>query len=215
MDGSAKNMQELRNETLFWMYDLSATTAFITAANINDLITAAGFGGPLGILSIDIDGNDYWVWDKIDCVDPAIVICEYNAVLGDTRPIAVPYKADFNRFDSHYSGLYLGASIAAFTSLAKRKGYTLVGTNSMGFNAFFVRNDLAHHVLDKLDSVRGVSFPVQGQPQSAGPALIHRRHRPIRTHKAPSRWSTWNSSRSMLLDQIANPYSADWLAKMQ
>jgi len=80
-DGNENYMSGLRKDRMFWMYDLTAKGAFITAENINELILEAGFAGPLGILSIDIDGNDYWVWKAINVVDPAIVICEFNAIL--------------------------------------------------------------------------------------------------------------------------------------
>jgi len=83
-------MSGLRKDRMFWMYDLTAKGAFITAENINELILEAGFAGPLGILSIDIDGNDYWVWKAINVVDPAIVICEFNAILGDTHAVLCP-----------------------------------------------------------------------------------------------------------------------------
>lgn len=156
-DGSESNMRALRNERLFWMHDLTAQARFITAENINSLIKDAGFAGPLGILSIDIDGNDYWVWKSIDCVDPAIVICEYNPILGDTLPIVVPYAPDFQRLKAHHSGLYFGASIEALKRLAAQKGYTFVGTNSNGINAFFVRNDLAEPVVASLGRIR--AFP--------------------------------------------------------
>jgi GT2 family glycosyltransferase len=157
MDGSAQHMASLKAESLYWMFDVTAKTAFIDAENINTLIKEAGFAGPLGILSVDIDGNDYWVWKAIDCVDAAIVITEYNPIFGDTAAITLPYKPDFNRFDGHHSGLYFGSSLAAMISLGKQKGYTFVGTNSNGINAFFVRNDLAHHVTSRLKAVR--SFP--------------------------------------------------------
>ena len=156
-DGSETNITALKLERLFWMYDLTAQCAFVSAENINGLIEKRGFGGPLGILSIDIDGNDYWVWKAIKCVDPAIVVCEYNPILGDKEPIVVPYKPDFQRFRSHHSGLYFGASIAALQSLAAEKGYVFVGTNSNGINAFFVRKDLSESVLSSLSNVR--SFP--------------------------------------------------------
>jgi hypothetical protein len=153
-DSNEDYMAGLRNDRIFWMYDLTAKPAFITAENINDLISEAGFGGPLGILSIDIDGNDYWVWKAINVVDPAIVICEFNAVLGDQRAAAVPYDPQFHRFKGHHSGLYFGASIAALRHLGDQKGYTFVGTNSNGINAFFVRQDLAGPALAQLQEVR-------------------------------------------------------------
>lgn len=150
IDGGAAHMAALRTRPLFWMHDLTATTAFVTAETIDGLIADAGFAGPLGVLSIDIDGVDYWVWDAIGCVDPAIVICEVNPILGDLAPVTVPYEPDFTRFKHHPSGLYFGASVAALRHLARRKGYTFLGTGRSGINAFFVRDDLAGSVLGLL-----------------------------------------------------------------
>lgn len=146
MDGDERNMAVLRSKPLYWMYDLTAKPAFVTAENIDRLIEEAGFAGPLGLLSIDIDGNDYWVWRALEAVDPAIVICEYNPILGDLRPLVVPYDPEFNRFTRHYSGLYFGSSIAALQRLGKDKGYRFLGTNSNGINAFFVKDSLAGFV---------------------------------------------------------------------
>ena len=154
MDGSAANMEALKASPIYWMYDLTAKPAFITRENINGLIEEAGFGGPLGLLSIDIDGNDYWVWEALMAADPAIVVCEYNPILGDTRAISIPYSSAFERLKSHYSGLYFGASIAALRHLAAKKGYAFLGTNANGINAFFVRNDLAESVLPLIETVR-------------------------------------------------------------
>jgi hypothetical protein len=135
------------------MHDITGRAAFVTAENINEQISAAGFSGPLGILSVDIDGNDYWVWKAITCVDPAIVICEVNPVLGDLHPVTIPYDPAFWRMRAHSSGVYFGSSIGALRHLAAEKGYTFVGTSSTGINAFFVRNDLAAPVLALLDEV--------------------------------------------------------------
>jgi hypothetical protein len=157
MDCSESYVASLRGEPLFWMFDLTCKSAFVTAENINSLIKEAGFDGDLGILSIDIDGNDYWVWKAIDCVNPAIVICEYNPILGDRYAITVPYDPEFQRLKAHYSGLYFGSSILALEKLADEKGYTLLGTNSNGINAFFVRNDIAPIALSLIKRVK--TFP--------------------------------------------------------
>lgn len=154
MDGNAGYMRGLREHALYWRYDLTAVPAFITAENINALITEHGFAGELGILSVDIDGNDYWVLDAIDCVNPAIIICEINGVFGDLKAVSVPYRPDFQRLEAHYSGQYFGCSVAAVRLLCQRRGYSFVGTNSNGINAFFVRDDLAGPVLDSLAEVR-------------------------------------------------------------
>jgi hypothetical protein len=143
LDGSARNVEYIANDSLSWRHDLSARAAFITRENINDLLKEAGFCGEIGLLSIDIDGNDYWVWEQIEAVDPIICICEYNAIFGDLGPITIPYEADFFRTRAHHSNLYFGASVAALRFLASKKGYRFVGTNLGGGNAFFVRNDYA------------------------------------------------------------------------
>jgi hypothetical protein len=141
LDGSSQSMEALRGEELYWRQDLTAVSAFIDRDNINGLLTEQGFCGPLGILSIDIDGNDYWVWERIDCVSPAIVIAEYNSVFGAEHPVSVPYDPRFVRSQAHYSHLYWGCSLPALCVLAERKGFSLVGCNSHGNNAYFVRRD--------------------------------------------------------------------------
>lgn len=142
MDGSLQNMESVHQEDIYWRYDLTAQYTFINRDNINRLIADAGFSGTVGVLSVDIDGNDYWVWEAIEVVKADIVICEYNAVFGDLYPVSVPYSATFHRTAAHCSNLYFGASISALCLLAQRKGYVLVGSNRAGSNAFFVRSDL-------------------------------------------------------------------------
>ena len=156
-DGSQPNIEWLKEQPFYWMHDLSAVNAFITADNINKLIVDNGFAGPVGILSIDVDGNDYWIWEAIECVDPTIIICEVNPIFGDVAPVSIPYDPSFTRFNAHYSGLYFGASIAALKHLAAQRGYSFIGTNSHGINAFFVKTEYATSVLSLLTEVK--SFP--------------------------------------------------------
>jgi len=141
IDGSSSNIGILKNSYFYWKYQIEAVDAFVTKDNINDLLVKSCFDEDVGILSIDIDGNDYFILEAINSFRPRILICEYNAVFG-ARKISVPYEPDFCRARKHYSNLYWGASLAAITFLANRKGYSLVGTNSSSCNAFFVRNDL-------------------------------------------------------------------------
>jgi hypothetical protein len=142
IDGSSKNIKRLKNSYFYWRYDINAVEAFITKKNINELLLKSAFDEDIGILSIDIDGNDYHVLEAINTFKPRILICEYNAVFGATRKISIPYDPAFNRTHGHFSKLYWGASLSALTQLAGRKGYSLIGTNSAGSNAFYVRNDL-------------------------------------------------------------------------
>jgi hypothetical protein len=141
MDGSAKNIEKARKNTIYWRHDLTARIAFITKDNINDLILEAGFSGDIGLLSIDIDGNDYWVWEALEAVQPIIVIAEYNSAFGARRALTIPYDPAFTRHKAHHSGLYWGCSLKALERLGTAKGYALVGSNNAGNNAYFVRRD--------------------------------------------------------------------------
>ena len=153
IDGSAKNIEYIKNDIIYWSSNLSAVHAFITKENINELIGLNGLSGDIGLLSVDIDGNDYWVWSAINTVSPAIVIAEYNGQFGPIADVSVPYDPNFIRDRAHYSKVFYGASITALSRLAKSKGYSLVGGNTAGNNAFFVRNDL-------LDGLKEVA-PIQ------------------------------------------------------
>jgi len=141
IDGSDEYMDFVRNQDIYWRHDLTAVAAWIDRDNINQLIGDAGFSGDIGLLSIDIDGNDYWVWERISVVNPVIVIVEWNSVFGSDYAVSVPYDPAFQRANAHYSCLFWGASISAFAHLAERKGYALLGSNTVGNNLFFVRKD--------------------------------------------------------------------------
>ena len=121
---------------------MKAAQAFVTRENIDALIGTNGLSGEIGLLSVDIDGVDYFVWEAIMVVQPALVVVEYNARFGPERAVTVPYDAAFQRGAAHSSHIYYGASLAALVGLGKRKGYAFVGANSAGNNAFFVRRDL-------------------------------------------------------------------------
>lgn len=141
IDGSKEYMESVRRSDLYWRNDITAVDAWIDRDNINQLIGDAGFHGDIGILSVDIDGNDYWIWEKIDVVNPVIVVAEWNSVFGPNHAVSIPYARDFDRATAHYSCLYWGASMRAFEELGARKGYVLVGSNRVGNNIFFVRRD--------------------------------------------------------------------------
>jgi len=141
MDGSKSNIDSVHKQDIYWRYDLTAIEAFITTENINHLISSNGFTGELGILSVDIDGNDYWVLQTINVVNPVMIIVEYNSTFGPEKAISVPYDPSFVRSKAHHTNLYYGASLPAFNHLCTERGYTFVGCNSSGNNAYFIRND--------------------------------------------------------------------------
>lgn len=140
IDGDRKNIEYIKHDKIYRSHSLKAIEAFITKENINQVISENDFSGELGILSIDIDGNDYWIWESLHSVKPMILIMEYNHRYGSQRACTIPYKTDFVRGNAHYSNIYYGASLAALTKLSKSKGYKLVACNQFGNNAFFIKD---------------------------------------------------------------------------
>ena len=119
---------------------LTTVNAFITKENINDLIKEdGGISGEIDLLSIDIDGNDYWVWEEINCINPRAIIIEYNAKFPPPCEWIMEYNSNhtWDGSDKH------GASLKSLELLGNKRGYRLVGTNLSGVNAFFVKKELA------------------------------------------------------------------------
>jgi hypothetical protein len=142
IDGSSRNIQKIKDSYFYWKHSLNALCSFITRDNIDQLLSMSGFDKDLGILSVDIDGVDYFVLEKLSDWTPRVLIVEYNAIFGISRAVSVPYSSTFVRAEAHYSNLYYGASLPAFVHLANNMNMALVGVNSTGSNAFFVRRDL-------------------------------------------------------------------------
>lgn len=147
MDGSEDNVADGKMffKTLMpWeaYAKLDIRKEFITRENIEGLIASRKDKAEPDLLSIDIDGNDYWVWEAITSIAPRVAVIEYNSTFG-LDPVTVPYKADFDAYAEHPLGLYHGASVSALEKLGKKKGYAFIGCDSRGANAFFVREDLA------------------------------------------------------------------------
>jgi hypothetical protein len=143
IDANDKFMKQVRQRDIYWRHELTSLAAFVTRENINQLIEGSGIKGDIGLLSIDIDGMDYWVWESINNITPGIVICEYNSLFGCKESVSIPYSKQFNRSQAHHSNLYFGVSLKALCILAEKKGYVFVGSNKSGTNAFFVRKDIS------------------------------------------------------------------------
>lgn len=130
-----------------WAYPPRFVHATVTRENVNALLEAAGVAGDVDFLSIDIDGNDYWIWDAIHCITPKVVMIETHVEFG-LRSIVVPYDADYVPPGKHPH--YHGASPPAMAKLADRKGYRLVGANQYGFNTIYVRRGLGEAALPEV-----------------------------------------------------------------
>jgi hypothetical protein len=144
--------------------------AHVTRSNVNDLLSSAGFNGAIDLLSLDIDGNDYWIWDAIDCIDPRVVVVEVSVQFGQ-RSIAVPYS-ETNVYPGRHPG-YFGSSVVAMTRLAGRKGYRLVGANRYDFNVFFVRRDVGVGALLENTSQSVLAHPRNVEKERLFAAIAH------------------------------------------
>ncbi len=132
-------------------YPPKLVSAWITRENINELIRKNGFEGEIDLLSLDLDGVDYWVWEAIEAVRPRVVIAEIQCLWGRERSVTVPYAKDFKAGVVGSFAIYSGASLPAFVKLARKKGYRLVGVQRLGFNAVFVAEGVGEELLPEVD----------------------------------------------------------------
>lgn len=122
-----------------YVYPPTFVHSWITRTNVNTILEENGFQGEIDLLSLDMDGVDYWIWDALTIIDPRVVVVEYQDIVGPDKSLTVPYSDDFNAYQySTTRGMpnYCGASLSAFVKLAQKKGYRLVGCNRYGYNAF-------------------------------------------------------------------------------
>jgi hypothetical protein len=139
MDGNEKEIRSISHLHKLFIENkaLRLRSAMVTRENIEGLLD--GVPAELDLLSIDIDNNDYWIWSAIDTIRPRVVVIEYNASIRPPAALVIPYSPD----NGWSGGSYYGASLSALELLGRKKGYSLVGCNLVGSNAFFVRDDLA------------------------------------------------------------------------
>lgn len=112
---------------------------FVDAENVNGLLSKHGVPREFDVLSIDIDGNDYWVWKAIT-YQPRVVIIEWNCSISPFRALVIPYSPNF----AWDSTCYYGASILALTRLGERKGMVLIAVDKRATNLFFVSTSYIH-----------------------------------------------------------------------
>jgi hypothetical protein len=121
------------------LYSPTVTQAWITAENVNDLILNAGCKGEIDVLSLDMDGNDYWIFKALDVVQPRLIIAECNNVIPTDRSITIKYDPNFsNPFDNFTT--HAGMSALAMQKLCKQRGYRMIGAHRHGFNVLFLKS---------------------------------------------------------------------------
>jgi hypothetical protein len=165
VDGDSKNIDIARKfyseQQDTFLGGANIVNTWITAENINELFANNGYSGEVDLLTIDVDGVDYWLWKAIDVSSPRVVVVETTPSWAADRAVTVPYAPDFKAKWIRSEGIpgdkadwfcYGGASLPAFVKLGKEKGYRLVGTNRLNYNAFFVRNDVADNILPEVSA---------------------------------------------------------------
>jgi hypothetical protein len=145
-DGSQQNIS--RAEQFFskkkdcLLYRPVLTQGWITAENVNSLLVDSGCAGEVDLFSLDIDGNDYWVWKAIEAINPRLVVCETQDIIPSDRSLTIAYQPDFDCWSKHGAEQdYRSVSLLAMQKLFKKRGYRLIGAHRHGFNAFFLRED--------------------------------------------------------------------------
>jgi len=137
-----------------WKGLLEIENTEITSENINSVLDKYNLNKNLDLFSLDIDGVDYWVLKNMNKRISKLFVVEYNPTFGHNLEITVPNVKNFNRFKSHYSGCYYGASLKAIIKMMDSKGYEFIGTNKLNFNAFFVVDKLAHEFVKLKENLK-------------------------------------------------------------
>jgi len=132
--------------------------AWVTTDSVNSIFADNGFDGDTDLLSLDMDGVDYWIWKALTVTQPLVVVAEYNWGWGPDEAMTVPYEPAFAGVKRYY-----GASLAAFTKLGKEKGYRLVGNQRWGFNAFFIKNGFGEEYFPEIPPAQCFDNPVMKQ----------------------------------------------------
>jgi hypothetical protein len=125
------------------LYPPVLSQGWITAENVNDLLTRAGCVGEVDLFSLDVDGNDYWIWDAVEVINPRLLVLETWNIIPSDRSLTIEYRADFDSSWNKSKDVqdYRGASLLAMQNLCKKRGYRMIGSHRHGFNVFFLRKD--------------------------------------------------------------------------
>jgi hypothetical protein len=139
-----------------WAFPPDFVNAFVRTDNINEIIEQQGLSGEIDLVSIDIDGNDYWIWQALTIIEPRVVVIETHVEFG-MNSIVVPYDREYSYPGKHPQ--YHGASPVAMAKLAGTKGYRLVGSNDYGFNTVYVKNGVGEDVLPEVSVESVLAHP--------------------------------------------------------
>lgn len=158
-DGDEKNVARgrdfFRRRKDSFLIQPSFEQRWITRDNVNELLKNAGASGEVDLFSLDIDGNDYWVWQAIEEIRPRLCVFETHDIIPSHLSLTIPYDPEFSYASKPvHERDHRGVSLLAMTKLARAKGYRLIGAHRHGFNAFFLRNDLGAELFPEVSVER-------------------------------------------------------------
>ncbi len=154
-DGDERNISEAKfffqskQDCLLAMPSLKS--AWITKDNINDLLRDIGATGEVDLLSLDIDGNDYYVWEAISEINPRLCVFETMNIIPGDLSLTIPYDPNFNCWSKVGPEQdFRSVSLLAMKKLSESKGYRMIGAHKLGFNVFFLRNDIGQEIFPEV-----------------------------------------------------------------
>jgi hypothetical protein len=146
---------------------------WITKNNVNEILSANGFTGEIDLLSIDVDGVQYYLMQELRAVSARVIVFESSNAFPKDLSITVPYKDDFNAHDGKANPEFRSVSHRATVKLMRSKGYRLVGANYYGFNLIFLRNDIAPDVFPEIDYLKCFENIHSENRQKIWPQISH------------------------------------------
>ena len=211
IEASLSDVNKIKKQSIYWKKDLKVINEFINCDNINNIITKNLGSKNLGLFSLDIDGNDYWILKEAK-IEADIVVCEYNPIFGDLHELTIPYNKDFSRKKKHYSNLFFGCSIWALIQLMKKKDYEFIGTNTQGMNAFFVSKKNFKYFENKIREKK-IHFPLTKEGRDENGKLNYKKfYENIKLIENEKILDLKNEQIKKISD-LKNLYSNEWKSK--
>jgi hypothetical protein len=149
IEGDKNYVENIKKDRIYWKHNIKVINEFVNLSNIDNIISNLKLKKEIGLISLDIDGIDYWILKKLKLLKPGIFICEFNPLFGYEKSLTVPYKKKFIRSKEHYSNSYFGASLRAIIKLLNKE-YLFIGTNSAGNNAFFINKRHSKYIKNNI-----------------------------------------------------------------
>jgi len=157
IDGSEDKVIKLKSiiALLYPFNNINVVKKFIDKDNLNLIIDDHFHNNEeIDFFSIDVDGNDYYLFENLK-IRPKVICIEYNFWFGPDVKSSIPYDKNFTW---ETGSIYFGASLNSLCELAKRKGYYLIALESHCVNAFFIRSDLKNN-FEIIDNIKYFRTP--------------------------------------------------------